>query len=93
MSCLCFGIGAKEVLGILQSVGLDPPILPRDDPGWARLRFGVDRSVSLRDRHRGALIGRAIGDAMGRDPARFSVSGKSLPVSDAEASWYDWECA
>jgi hypothetical protein len=59
-------ISAKEVLGILQSTGLDSSILSQHDPRWERLRSAVDRDVNLRDQYRGALIGGAIGDAMGR---------------------------
>ena len=59
-------ISAKEVLEVLQGTGLDPSILSEHDPRWGRLRSGVERRVNVRDRYRGALIGGAIGDAMGR---------------------------
>jgi hypothetical protein len=59
-------IRAKELLGLVYSTELDAPILPREDPRWGRLRSGLDPGVNLRDRFRGALIGGAIGDAMGR---------------------------
>ena len=59
-------IRAKELLGLVSSTELDAPILPREDPRWGRLRSGLDPGVNLRDRFRGALIGGAIGDAMGR---------------------------
>jgi hypothetical protein len=57
---------AKEVLELVCRTELDAPILPRKDPRWERLRFGIGRSVNLRDRGRGVLIGGAIGGAMGR---------------------------
>lgn len=56
-------VSAKEVLETLQSARLDPSILWQHDPRWARLRSGLGRSVKLRDRFRGALIGAAMGDA------------------------------
>ncbi len=59
-------IRAKELLGLVYSTELDAPILPREDPRWGRLRSGLDPGVNLRDRFRGAVIGGAIGDAMGR---------------------------
>lgn len=51
---------------MVQSTGLDPPILSQHDPRWERLRSGLDPGVDLRDGYRGALIGGGIGDAMGR---------------------------
>jgi len=59
-------IRAKKLLGLVYSTELDAPILPREDPRWGRLRSGLDPGVNLRDRFRGAVIGGAIGDAMGR---------------------------
>ena len=59
-------IGAKEVLEVLQSTGLAPSLRSEHDPRWERLRFRKMPDVGRRDRILGALIGRAIGDAMGR---------------------------
>jgi ADP-ribosylglycohydrolase len=41
------------------------------------LRSGVDPRVDMRDRFRGALIGRVIGDAMGR-PSGGEVRGRQM---------------
>ena len=62
MSLLHSAIRAKEVLGFLHSTELDAAVPPWEDPRWERLRPGVDRSLNLRDRYRGALIDGAIGD-------------------------------
>jgi hypothetical protein len=59
-------ISTEEVLRFVCRTELDGPILPQEDPRWGRLRHGLDRSITLRDRYRGALISGAIGDAMGR---------------------------
>jgi ADP-ribosyl-[dinitrogen reductase] hydrolase len=57
---------AKELLGLLHNTEPDALILSREDARWERLRFGVDPEVNLGDGFRGALVGEAIGDAMGR---------------------------
>jgi uncharacterized protein YcfJ len=49
---------------------LDASVLPREDPRWVRLRSGVDWTVNLRDRFCGALIGGAIGNAIGQGNER-----------------------
>jgi hypothetical protein len=60
-------IRAKELPGFLRNTELDAPILPREDSH--RLCPEVDPGVDLSDCCRGALIGGAIGDAMGRPMA------------------------
>lgn len=57
---------AEEPLKRIQEVGLDVPILTAEDPRWPSLSFGQAPGVDLRDRFRGALVGGAVGDAMGR---------------------------
>lgn len=57
---------ASELLAKVQVMGLRAPILPGQDPRWRRLTFRPDPNIDLRDRFRGALLGGAIGDAMGR---------------------------
>ena len=57
---------AAFVLAKVAEAGLDAPILIEDDIRWGRLGFGLPPGVDLRDRFRGALVGGAIGDAMGR---------------------------
>lgn len=57
---------ASDLLGKVQTAGLDAPVFSGDDPRWARLVFQPGAGVDLRDRFRGALVGGAIGDAMGR---------------------------
>jgi hypothetical protein len=52
----------------------DPPILPREDSRWERLRSGVDPEVNLRDRLHGDLIGGPSGTPSDRwtsEPARL----------------------
>jgi hypothetical protein len=65
VSRLRTAIRAEGLLGFLRNTVLDAPILPRKNPRWERLPSGVDRSLSLRDRFRGALIGGAIGVPLG----------------------------
>jgi ADP-ribosylglycohydrolase len=57
---------AQKLLAQVTVAGLDALILDRDDPRWVRLAFHPASSLDLRDRFRGALVGGAIGDAMGR---------------------------
>jgi len=54
------------LLAQLVASGLDAPILDTNDGRCNRLRFSYPSGFDLRDRFRGALIGGAIGDAMGR---------------------------
>ena len=49
---------------------LDASVLPWEDPRWERLRSGVDCTANLRDHFCGALIGGAIGDAIGQGNER-----------------------
>ncbi len=68
----------------------DAPILPWEDSRWARLRSGLDRSVNLRDRHRGALIGGAIGDAMGlANEGVWPSEGRKRQIRDY-LPWHGW---
>lgn len=57
---------APTLLADLVAAGLDVPILDPNDTRWERLRPSCLPGLDLRDRFRGALIGGAIGDAMGR---------------------------
>ena len=57
---------ASGLLHTMHAGRLDAPMPAPAEPRWAQLRSGLDRSANLRDRYRGALIGGAIGDAMGR---------------------------
>jgi hypothetical protein len=59
-------VSAKEVLRVVKGTGLDPSIPSEHDPRWERLCVLERPDGDLRDRFRGALIGGAIGDAMGR---------------------------
>jgi ADP-ribosylglycohydrolase len=45
---------------------LEESILDQDEPRWRRLQLGLAGGIDVRDRSRGALVGGAIGDAMGR---------------------------
>ncbi len=72
------------------TIGLDAPMLPREDPRWERLRSGVDRGVNLRDRLRGALIGGAIGDAMGRaNEGVWPSEARERRIRDYQ-TWHGW---
>ena len=55
-----------DLLDRIQGAGLDAPILDEAEPRWAHLGFRPSPGVDLRNRFRGALVGGAIGDAMGR---------------------------
>ena len=57
---------ASGLLYTLRAGRLDAPMLAPAEPRWAQLRFAAAPGLNLRDRFRGALIGGAIGDAMGR---------------------------
>jgi len=57
---------ASGLLHTLRAGGLEAPMLAPGEPRWAQLRFAAAPGLDLRDRFSGALIGRAIGDAMGR---------------------------
>lgn len=59
-------INAKEVLGILQTTGLNAPIIDRSELRWDHLRCACPSGFDLCDRFRGARVGGAIEDAMGR---------------------------
>lgn len=59
-------VAASGPLHTLRAGGLDAPILPSDEPRLAQLRFAAAPGIDLRDRFRGALIGGAIRDALGR---------------------------
>ncbi len=59
-------ITATDVLEVVRRTGVELSSLSRHDPRWEGLRPGLDSSVNLRDRFRGALISGAVGDAMGR---------------------------
>jgi ADP-ribosylglycohydrolase len=65
-------------------------ILAAADPRWARLQPPVHTSVVLRDRFRGALIGGAIGDAMGRpNEGRPTEVARERKVREYQ-SWHGW---
>ena len=57
---------ATEALATISEAGLDAPIPLVRDARWGRLKFQRVPGVDLRDRYRGALVGGAIGGAMGR---------------------------
>lgn len=57
---------ASGLRHILRAGRLDASMLAPAEPRWAQLRFAAAPGLDLRNRFRGALIGGAIGDAMGR---------------------------
>ncbi len=84
-------IRPKEALEILHSIGLDAPILPPEDPRWERLRVRGMLGANLRDRFCGALIGGAIGDAMGRtNEGRPACEARARMIRDYQP-WHGWQ--
>jgi hypothetical protein len=75
---------AAIALGHVVASGLDAPILDSNDTRWNRLRFSYPSGFDLRDRFRGAPIGGAIGDAMGRSRGGTPISNFGLRISDWE---------
>lgn len=57
---------ASGLLHTLRTGRPDAPMLAPAEPRWRPLRFAAAPGLDLRDRFRGALIGGAIGDVMGR---------------------------
>jgi len=57
---------ASGLLHALRAGRLDAPMLAPAEPRWAQLRFAAAPGLNLRDHFHGALIGGAIGDAMGQ---------------------------
>ena len=81
---------AKELLGLLHATGLDVPMLPEEDSRWQRLLFQAGQGVDLRDRFRGALVGGAIGDAMGRANEGVSASEARARRIREYQPWAGW---
>jgi hypothetical protein len=79
-----------EALDLLRSTGRTVPVLPEEDPRWQRLRLEPDQGIDLRDRFRGALIGGAIGDAMGRpNEGRATEVARERKIL-AYQPWHRW---
>ena len=81
---------ASEYLNILMASGVEVPILLEEDGRWSKLQLIPDPLVDLADRFRGALVGGAIGDAMGR-----AVEGWPAEAAEAEQireyrAWRAW---
>jgi hypothetical protein len=57
---------------------LDAPVLEEADPRWGRLPPEAADGGARRDRFRSALVGGAIGDAMGR-------ANEGVPAAEARA--------
>jgi len=53
-------------LEIVRAAGVPAAILGPEEPRWPRVHVEPGPGIDLRDHFRGALIGGAIGDAMGR---------------------------
>ena len=84
-------IRAEEVLEILYGIGLKAPILEPTDVRWLRLRVPPESAVDLHDRLRGALIGGAIGDALGRaNEGRPTSEAPVRKVRDFQP-WHGWQ--
>lgn len=81
---------APTLLAQLDASSVDLPILDPNDTRWNRLRPLSPPGLDLRDRFRGALIGGAVGDAMGRP-------NEGHPAEEARArqvrtykAWHGW---
>jgi len=83
-------ISLGELFGLLRSTGLDVPVLPEEDPRWQRLRLEPGQGVDLRDHFRGALIGGAIGDAMGRANEGVRPSEAQKRQIRDYLPWHGW---
>ena len=69
---------------------LQAPILDATDGRWDRLRSSCPPDLDLRDRFRGALIGGAIGDAMGRPyEGRPANEARARKLRTYQA-WHGW---
>ncbi len=80
----------KQSLGILCATGLDAPTLAQEDPRWQRLQMTAGQGVDLRDRFRGALIGGAIGDAMGQANEGVSAGEARVRKIRVYQRWTGW---
>ena len=81
---------ARGLPDTLRTGRLDAPMLAPAEPRWARLRSGLEPGVNLRDRFRGALIGGAIGDAMGRANEGVRPSeARKRQIQDYQP-WHGW---
>jgi ADP-ribosylglycohydrolase len=65
-------------------------MLPEKDPCWQRLQMTAGHGVDLRDRFCGALIGGAIGDAMGRANEGVSAGEARARRIREYQSWGKW---
>ena len=81
---------APSLLAQLVASGLDAPILEPNDQRWTRLRVVPGPGMDLRDRFRGALIGGAIGDDMGRPNEGVRASEASTRKVRAYQPWHGW---
>ena len=81
---------ASGLLHTLRAGRLDATMLAPAEPRWARLRFAAAPGLDLRDRFRGALIGGAIGDAMGRANEGVRPSeARKRQIRDYQP-WHGW---
>ena len=81
---------ATTLLATLLASGLDAPILDPNDTRWNRLRPSCLSDFDLRDRFRGALIGGAIGDAMGRpNEGRPTEVTRERKIREYQP-WHGW---
>jgi len=81
---------ATTLMAQVVASGLDAPILDPNDTRWDRLRSVCPADLDLRDRFRGAMIGGAIGDALGRPNEGCPTEVAREQKIRAYQPWHGW---
>jgi len=83
-------LDATTLLALIAASGLDTPVLSPTDPRWGRLWSVPPPDFDIGDRFRGALIGGAVGDAMGwPNEGVFGSEARTRKVR-AYQPWHGW---
>lgn len=81
---------AERALVLIRNSRLGTPIISGTDGRWTSLQFSDEHVTDLRDRFRGALVGGAIGDAMGRpNEGRSTEVARERQLRDYQP-WHGW---
>ena len=83
-------LDATTLVAQIVASGLDAPILDPSDMRWDRLSSSCPPGFDLRDRFRGAMIGGAIGDAMGRPNEGCPTGATREQKIRAYQPWHGW---